>query len=576
MGAIYNQSTWCCPTSTRCVSPWSSSWRWMVKFHRRSLSIEDDVVSSGCVLHEVVRVSWRSATTLDWPFILRRRRTTFGRLQPAAVRSSFMRVPFIARASEIFRCGSLASFRQRLRSASQLPSGKHGAWLLLVSVICSERCRPVPHRMSSMLSHAFAKNSTMLARLLWTSTKPCWVSFSLSDSVVYCCVNVDRSPTAWQSDRARSTSVGSYTTYMSRRCRSEGVRHSSMCTCRSLVLVLVSRSPTRCACTITPHDVPRPCSSYSTPILTCGALSRWPTIKRWSTISISWRRRCPSSQRTVNQWSRRLEAISASPRATSRIIRTPLSGSSVKCPLHPPDIRLPIGNGSNSESFFNVCSIDRSTGWESVTCSKQRSSPCVSLSTQLCFQCSIDLLVFTVPENTTAMFRCFIESLFATHAESKLNLMNLLSSDTNQVYGPPYRLDIHWCQSLVRRPIPSPSSEQWSLLLFLAHSLRLCVCVCVCDENEGLFLFIDSLVDAFMHNHWYSIHSRLMFFLPMRWFVDFKWHRMPFHTMFHCRCWTPRLEWTSSTSSISCVPSSLFSLGEHSTKSFLGYSRSSL
>ena len=159
------------------------------EIHRRSLSIEDDVVFSGCVLHEVVRVSWRSATSLDKPFILRRRRTTFDRLQPAAVRSSFMR-ECITRASEIFGCWSLTSFRQRLRSASQLPSGKNRAWLLLVSAICSERCRPVPHRMSSMLSHAFAKNSTMLARLLWTSTKPCWVSCSLSPSLVNRVVDV--------------------------------------------------------------------------------------------------------------------------------------------------------------------------------------------------------------------------------------------------------------------------------------------------------------------------------------------------------------------------------------------------
>ena len=46
--------------------------------------------------------------------------------------------------------------------------------------------------------------------------------------------------------------------------------------------------------------------------------------------------------------------------------------------------------------------------------------------------------------------------------------------------------------------------------------------------------------------------------------------------MFHCRCWTARLERMSSTSSIFYVPSSLLSLGERSTKSFLGYYWSSL
>ena len=67
------------------------------KIDRRSSTIDDELVSSGYVLHEVVRVSRRSATALGQPFILRRRRrrTAFARLQPAAVQSSFVRVPCI-------------------------------------------------------------------------------------------------------------------------------------------------------------------------------------------------------------------------------------------------------------------------------------------------------------------------------------------------------------------------------------------------------------------------------------------------------------------------------------------------
>ena len=86
-------------------------------------------LSSGFVLHEVVRVSRRSATALDQPFILRRRRrrTAFVRVQPAAVQSSFVRVLFIAWASEIFRCWSFTSLRQRLRGDSQLPGSKNRA-----------------------------------------------------------------------------------------------------------------------------------------------------------------------------------------------------------------------------------------------------------------------------------------------------------------------------------------------------------------------------------------------------------------------------------------------------------------
>lgn len=96
-----------------------------------------------------------------------------------------------------------------------------------------------------MLSHAFAKNSIMLDRLIWTSTKRCLVSScrSLSLSVVKQdhTSSTFRSPTAWQSDRARSTSVGSYATYMSRRCRSERVCHSSMCTCLAFVVLVFSK-----------------------------------------------------------------------------------------------------------------------------------------------------------------------------------------------------------------------------------------------------------------------------------------------------------------------------------------------
>lgn len=100
-------------------------------------------LSSGCVLHEVVHVSRRSATAIDQPVILRRRRrTAFARLQPVAVQSSFVRVPFIdafgsnnghvciAWTSDIFEYWSFTSLRQRLRGDSQLSGGKHRASLL--------------------------------------------------------------------------------------------------------------------------------------------------------------------------------------------------------------------------------------------------------------------------------------------------------------------------------------------------------------------------------------------------------------------------------------------------------------
>lgn len=57
--------------------------------------------------------------------------------------------------------------------------------------------------------------------------------------------------------------------------------------------------------------------------------------------------------------------------------------------------------------------------------------------------------LFLVPINASDIFRCFIENLFATHTESKLNMMNLTSSDLNEVYGIPNQLNSIWCKGLI-------------------------------------------------------------------------------------------------------------------------------
>ena len=67
-----------------------------------------------------------------------------------------------------------------------------------------------------------------------------------------------------------------------------------------------------------------------------------------------------------------------------------------------------------------------------------------------------------VPETCSPMFRKTVESLFITHAETKLNTKGNIVLSENQ-YGDYYPVENpwlnrgdEWCQGLVRRPKPKP------------------------------------------------------------------------------------------------------------------------
>ena len=71
------------------------------------------------------------------------------------------------------------------------------------------------------------------------------------------------------------------------------------------------------------------------------------------------------------------------------------------------------------------------------------------------------MCVYLVPDRCTELFYRFIEALFITHAQTKLNTLGHLdgmivennnSNDTNARLVSDRRGD--WCQNLVRRPTP--------------------------------------------------------------------------------------------------------------------------
>lgn len=57
-------------------------------------------------------------------------------------------------------------------------------------------------------------------------------------------------------------------------------------------------------------------------------------------------------------------------------------------------------------------------------------------------------IVAVLPDPCSAMLRQMIEILFVTHAETKLNSMNLYSGDNKLLYGAPYKSDQIWCADL--------------------------------------------------------------------------------------------------------------------------------
>lgn len=58
-------------------------------------------------------------------------------------------------------------------------------------------------------------------------------------------------------------------------------------------------------------------------------------------------------------------------------------------------------------------------------------------------------IIAVLPHTCSTMLRHMIEILLVTHAETKLNPMNLLTSDTNLLYGLPYNEERIWCENLV-------------------------------------------------------------------------------------------------------------------------------
>lgn len=62
-------------------------------------------------------------------------------------------------------------------------------------------------------------------------------------------------------------------------------------------------------------------------------------------------------------------------------------------------------------------------------------------------------IIALLPNPCSAMLRHLIEALFVTHAETKLNSMNLFTSDTSLLYGAPYNTKGIWCEKLINPSI---------------------------------------------------------------------------------------------------------------------------
>ena len=90
-------------------------------------------------------------------------------------------------------------------------------------------------------------------------------------------------------------------------------------------------------------------------------------------------------------------------------------------------------------------------------------SDCLSVVRMIFHDIESFLLHLIVPETCSNMFREIIESLFITHAETSLNTVgNVLNQDQNGDYYPldnPWLIrGDEWCQGLVRRPQPKPTT----------------------------------------------------------------------------------------------------------------------
>ena len=72
-------------------------------------------------------------------------------------------------------------------------------------------------------------------------------------------------------------------------------------------------------------------------------------------------------------------------------------------------------------------------------------------------------IVAVLPRSCSMMLRQMIEILFITHAETKLNSINLLTGDNNLLYGLPFHQDRIWCENLIR---PSLNHQQISTTNF--------------------------------------------------------------------------------------------------------------
>ncbi|CAF1320142.1 unnamed protein product [Adineta steineri] len=70
-------------------------------------------------------------------------------------------------------------------------------------------------------------------------------------------------------------------------------------------------------------------------------------------------------------------------------------------------------------------------------------------------------IVAVLPETSTEMFRLLIESLFITHADTKLNSIgNMLRGIDLPDFNPWLIRGDQWCQGLLRRPKPTRKNNQ--------------------------------------------------------------------------------------------------------------------
>ena len=83
---------------------------------------------------------------------------------------------------------------------------------------------------------------------------------------------------------------------------------------------------------------------------------------------------------------------------------------------------------------------------------------------QYCSHSIIDFyhatIVAVLPKSCSMMLPQMIEILFVTHAETKLNSINLLTGDNDLLYGLPFHQDRIWCEHLV---CPSFNHQQVSI-----------------------------------------------------------------------------------------------------------------